>query len=60
MKPPSVMIIGAGAMGMVAGYHLALGGTGVSFLVRPGRCAAFAAPQDLYCYDDHQVKRFDH
>lgn len=60
MNTPSVLLIGAGAMGMVAGYHLAQGGTRVSFLVRPGRCAAFAAPQRLYCYDDHQIKLFDH
>ena len=59
MSVPSVLIVGAGAMGMVAGYHLALGGTQVSFLVRPGRLQAFSAPQRLYCYDDHQLKLFE-
>lgn len=59
VSEPSVLIVGAGAMGMVAGYHLQLGGTRVSFLVRPGRIEAFKAPRQLYCYDDHELKTFD-
>lgn len=46
-------------MGLVTGYHLQLAGAQVTFLVRPGRVAAFAAPCQLYSYDDQQLKRFD-
>lgn len=56
---PSVLIVGAGAVGLSTGYHLALGGADVTFLVRPGRKDAFAAPRHLYCYDDGELKRFD-
>lgn len=59
MSQPSVLIVGAGAMGMVNGYHLQLGGTQITYLVRPGRSEAFRAPRQLYCYDDHQLKTFD-
>lgn len=59
MSQPSVLIVGAGAMGMVNGYHLHLGGTQVTYLVRAGRVDAFRAPSTLYCYDDHQLKTFD-
>ena len=59
MKKPSVLIVGAGAMGMVNGYYLNLAGAQISFLVRPGRRAVFSAPQTLYCYDDGELKTFD-
>ncbi|KHK90246.1 ketopantoate reductase family protein [Novosphingobium malaysiense] len=55
---PSVLIVGAGALGLVTGYHLALAGAQVTYLVRPNRMAALADPQLLYCYDDHQLKSF--
>ncbi|MCX7864817.1 MAG: hypothetical protein N2423_07270 [Novosphingobium sp.] len=58
MANPSVLIVGAGALGVVTGYHLHLAGARVSFLVRPGRLPALAEPQRLYCYDDHQLKVF--
>ncbi|WP_433832923.1 hypothetical protein ACQP2E_17415 [Actinoplanes sp. CA-015351] len=35
---------------MSLGYHLRLAGADVSFLVRPGRTAAFAAPLRLCGY----------
>jgi ketopantoate reductase len=54
----SVLIVGAGAMGLVAGYHLALAGAEITFLVRPGRVAGLVAPQTLYCYDDNKLKIF--
>lgn len=58
MSTPSVLIVGAGAVGLPVGYHLSLAGADITFLVRPGRAAAFAAPQQLYCYDDASLKTF--
>lgn len=58
MSKPSVLIVGAGAVGMAVGYHLSLAGADITFLVRPGRKAAFAAPQQLYSYDDAALKTF--
>jgi Ketopantoate reductase PanE/ApbA len=54
----SVLIVGAGAIGVATGYHLALGGTDVAFLVRPQSRSRIEPPQRLYCYDDHTVKEF--
>jgi ketopantoate reductase len=59
MQTSSVLIVGAGAMGLVAGYHLNLGGAEVTFLVRPGRKETFSPPQRLYCYDDNSLRVFD-
>ncbi|MFE7276226.1 ketopantoate reductase family protein [Streptomyces sp. NPDC057623] len=59
MTKPAVLIVGAGATGLPVGYHLALAGAEVTFLVRPGRAGAFAAPQRLYCYDDAELKMFE-
>jgi hypothetical protein len=59
MTKPAVLIVGAGATGLPVGYHLSLGDADVTFLVRPGRKAAFEAPQRLYCYDDASLKTFD-
>ncbi len=58
MEKPSVLIVGAGALGITTGYHLALAGADVTFLVRPGRLPALASAQQLYCYDDGQLKTF--
>ena len=58
MSTPSVLIVGAGAAGLAVGYHLSLAGADITFLVRPGRSAAFASPQQLYCYDDASLKTF--
>ncbi len=55
----SVLIVGAGAMGLVNGYYLQLGGAEVTFLVRPGKKMAGTAPTLLYCYDDGALKTFD-
>ena len=57
--PARVLIVGAGAMGLVAGYHLQLAGAEITFLVRPARIEALSRPQKLYCYDDATVKSFD-
>jgi hypothetical protein len=58
MNNPSVLIVGAGASGVVTGYHLQLAGADVTFLVRENRLAALSRPQMLYCYDDGQLKTF--
>ncbi|MBB2948775.1 hypothetical protein FB565_008561 [Actinoplanes lutulentus] len=59
MNDTSVLVVGAGAVGMALGYHLRLAGAGVTFLVRPGRTAAFAAPRRLYDYNEATIKTFD-
>ena len=53
-----ILIVGAGAMGLVAGYHLHLGGAEITFLVRLGRVEDAARPKILYCYDDASLKAF--
>jgi len=58
MTNPNVLIVGAGALGVVTGYHLQLAGADVTFLVRENRLAALNMPQTLYCYDDGQLKTF--
>ena len=58
MSKPSVLIVGAGAVGLAVGYHLSLAGADITFLVRPGRSSACASPQQLYCYDDAELKTF--
>jgi len=58
MSKPTVLIVGAGALGVATGYHLNLAGAAVTYLVRPARLQALQAPQVLYCYDDAQLKHF--
>ncbi|KAI1483172.1 hypothetical protein F4774DRAFT_368433 [Daldinia eschscholtzii] len=55
-----ILIIGAGCMGILTGYHLSLAGADVTFLIRPHRAKALDNPQILYCYDDNQLKEFKH
>lgn len=55
---PTVLIVGAGAMGIMCGYHLQLTGAEVTFLVRPRRAEKLSRPQLLYSYDDVTVKPF--
>lgn len=57
-SPAKVLIVGAGAMGLVAGYHLQLAGAETTFFVRPKRVETLSHPQILYCYDDASLKRF--
>ena len=55
-----ILIVGAGAGGLVTGYHFALSGVDVTFFVRPSRMEEMARkPRRLYCYEDHEVKLFD-
>jgi len=53
-----VLIIGAGAIGIILGYHLELAGADITFLVRPHRLNELQNPQTLYCHDDHSLKVF--
>ncbi|KAL6240443.1 hypothetical protein RBB50_012644 [Rhinocladiella similis] len=53
-----VLIVGAGAMGLITGYILTLGRADVTFLVRPHRAEILSRPQILYSFDDHQLKTF--
>ncbi|MEV6424647.1 2-dehydropantoate 2-reductase N-terminal domain-containing protein [Streptomyces sp. NPDC051662] len=55
---PSILIVGAGAMGIMSGYHLRLAGAEVTFLVRPQRVEKLSRPQMLYSYDDVSLKPF--
>lgn len=59
MNHPSFLIVGAGATGLVNGYYLHLGGSSVTYLVRPGKKVASAPPAVLYSYDDGELKTFD-
>jgi len=58
MNKPRILIVGAGALGVITGYHLDLAGAEVTFLVRENRLTALSQPQRLYCYDDGQLKIF--
>ncbi|KAF2790601.1 hypothetical protein K505DRAFT_419720 [Melanomma pulvis-pyrius CBS 109.77] len=55
---PHVLIIGAGSMGIITGYHLSLAGASVAFLVRPHRADALSRPQILYSYNDNTLKEY--
>ena len=59
-EPSKVLIVGAGAGGMVTGYHFTLSGADVTFFVRADRVTMMAqTPKRLYCYDDNETKIFD-
>ncbi|WP_421579940.1 ketopantoate reductase family protein [Shinella sp. M31] len=58
INQPRILIAGAGAMGLVSGYHLALSGAEVTFLVRPHRINQLARPQLLYSYDDGALNSY--
>lgn len=58
MAKSRVLIVGAGAMGMVTGFILHLAGAEVTFLVRPHRAEALNHPQRLYYYNDNSLKEF--
>ncbi|KAI1134791.1 hypothetical protein F5Y05DRAFT_397364 [Hypoxylon sp. FL0543] len=53
-----ILIVGAGSMGIITGYHLSLAGADVTFLIRPHRAKALDHPQILYCYDDNKLKEY--
>jgi ketopantoate reductase len=47
-SPVRALVVGAGVVGQVYGYHLARGGARVSFLVKPAHAAELAGPLTLY------------
>lgn len=59
MSGESVLVVGAGALGMTCAYHLQLAGADISFLVRPHRLEVLSRPQQLYCYNDYSIKTLE-
>jgi hypothetical protein len=57
-QTPQILIVGAGAMGLLVGYHLQLAGVAVGFLVRPARVPEMSRSVVLYSYDDATLKTF--
>lgn len=57
-KNTSVCIVGAGAMGIITGYHLQLAGAAVTYVVLPEQVEQLSKPQSLYSYDDHSLKTY--
>ncbi len=53
-----VAIVGAGAMGVITGFHFHLAGTEVTFVVRPEQLGDARSSFVLYSYDDASLKRF--
>ena len=59
MADNTVLIVGAGALGLTCAYHLQLAGADIAFLVRPHRQEDLSRPQTLYRYNDHSLKTLD-
>lgn len=57
-RAAKVLIVGAGAMGIVVGKVLQDGGAEIAFLVRPHRLERLSRPQRLYSFDDHTLTSF--
>ena len=58
-KPSArILIVGAGAMGIIMGKLLQAGGAEISYLVRPNRLEKLSRPQLLYSFDDHRLSSF--
>ncbi|KAF2648189.1 hypothetical protein K491DRAFT_671002 [Lophiostoma macrostomum CBS 122681] len=55
---PRVLIVGAGSMGIVTGYHLSLAGAHTTFLIRPHRASQLSRPQKLYSYDSNTLHTY--
>ncbi|KAJ5164854.1 uncharacterized protein N7500_006684 [Penicillium coprophilum] len=49
---PTILIVGAGAIGIMLGYHLSLAGADLTYLVRPHHAQRLSRPQILYSYHD--------
>ncbi|OAL49033.1 hypothetical protein IQ07DRAFT_588398 [Pyrenochaeta sp. DS3sAY3a] len=58
MSKPKILIVGAGAVGLAQGFHLA-NGAEITYLVRPGRKPAFSPPKKLYDYKENTIRTFD-
>ncbi|KAF2708006.1 hypothetical protein K504DRAFT_482550 [Pleomassaria siparia CBS 279.74] len=55
---PKVLIVGAGSMGLISGYHLQLAGAETTFLIRPHRAEPLKKPVTFYSYNDHTLKEY--
>ena len=58
MTSAKILIIGAGAMGVVVGDILQSSGAAITYLVRPARRETLSRPQVLYSYDDDTLHWF--
>ncbi|KAL5377450.1 hypothetical protein DPSP01_009788 [Paraphaeosphaeria sporulosa] len=58
MPTPKVLIVGCGAVGLSQGFHLSTGAE-ITYLVRPGRSAAFTPPKRLYDYKTDKLHTFE-
>ena len=56
---PSVLIVGAGSMGIIMGYLLETAGANITYLIRPHRAATLAKPQVLYNFKDNSLKDYN-
>ncbi|CVL03466.1 uncharacterized protein FMAN_15179 [Fusarium mangiferae] len=58
LQSPSVLIVGAGSVGLVTGYYFSLAGAQVTYLVRPKRAETLNRPQFLYSFDKNHLHEF--
>jgi hypothetical protein len=58
MSKPKILIVGCGAVGLTQGYILSATAE-ITYLVRPGRTAAFQGPKKLYDYKENVLRTFD-
>ncbi|EMT74373.1 hypothetical protein FOC4_g10002486 [Fusarium odoratissimum] len=58
LQSPSVLIVGAGSVGLVTGYYLSLAGAQVTYLVRPKRAEVLKRTQFLYSFDKNHLHEF--
>ncbi|KAL5590050.1 hypothetical protein FOVSG1_011917 [Fusarium oxysporum f. sp. vasinfectum] len=58
LQSPSVLIVGAGSVGLVTGYYLSLAGAQVTYLVRPKRAEVLKRTQFLYSLDKNHLHEF--
>ncbi|KAF5248257.1 hypothetical protein FANTH_6050 [Fusarium anthophilum] len=58
LRNPTVLIIGAGSMGLVTGYHLCLAGAQVTYLVHPKRAEELKSTQFLYRLDTQDIHEY--
>lgn len=58
MANEKILIVGAGAGGIVTGYYLTESGADVTFYVRPERQQSAQPPKQLYSYDDNTLRTY--
>ena len=59
MVDSRLLIVGAGALGVITAHHLRGPGAGISFYVRPNRVHGLTRPQLLYAYHKQSVDVLD-